>query len=109
MDYERLAEALPEAFPWMLALSPADREACAKDIVDAARFQLTAWEETSTAVATGLGSADLEWLDEEDAAVQEAAHLLHSPANARRLLDASDRARAPRMGTHGLDRSDEET
>lgn len=48
----------------MLALSPADRESCAQDLVDAARSsfstdqphlaiaELTSWKETATAVAT---------------------------------------------------------
>ncbi|MFD4366516.1 prevent-host-death protein [Rhodococcus sp. NPDC058521] len=75
-----LAERMTKAFPWMLALSPADRETCAQDLVDAARAsfstdqphlaitELTSWKETATAIAAGLGSTDLEWLDEEDAA-----------------------------------------
>lgn len=73
-----LAERMAKAFPWMLALSPADRETCAQDLVDAARAsfstdqshlaiaELTSWMETATAVAAGLGSADLEWLDEDE-------------------------------------------
>lgn len=72
-----LAERMTKAFPWMLALSPVDREACAQDLVDAARgsfstdqphlaiTELTSWKETATAVAAGLGSTDLEWLDED--------------------------------------------
>nr|WP_235174408.1 hypothetical protein [Tomitella biformata] len=62
----------------MLALSPVDRESCAQGLVDAARAsfstdqphlalaELTSWKETATAVAAGLGSADLEWLDEDE-------------------------------------------
>lgn len=77
-DSGSLAERMAKAFPWMLALSPADREVCAKDLVDAARAsfatdqtylviaELTSWRETATAVAAGLGSADLEWLDEDE-------------------------------------------
>ncbi|MEV0646944.1 hypothetical protein AB0I28_16925 [Phytomonospora sp. NPDC050363] len=80
-DAGTLAERMAKAFPWMLALSPVDRETCAQDLVDAARAsfstdqphlaiaELTSWKETATAVAAGLGAADLEWLDEEDAAV----------------------------------------
>lgn len=76
---ESLAERMSNAFPWMLALSPADRTACAQDLVDAARDSLTtdhphlaiaelrSWRETATALAAGLGSADLEWLDDETA------------------------------------------
>lgn len=70
-----LAERMAKAFPWMLALSPADQESCAQELVDAARAsfstsqshlalaELTSWKETATAVAAGLGHADLEWLD----------------------------------------------
>lgn len=66
---EVFAEA--EGRSWMLALSPADREVCALDLVDAARAsssteqphlvraELTAWKETATALAAGLGRADL--------------------------------------------------
>ncbi|WP_156753746.1 prevent-host-death protein [Actinokineospora pegani] len=75
-----LAERMAKVFPWMLALSPADRETCAQDLVDAARAsfstrqprlaiaELTSWKETAAAIAAGLGSADLEWLDEDEAA-----------------------------------------
>ena len=73
-----LAARMAKAFPWMLALSPADRETCAQDLVDAARAsfatdqphlaiaELTSWKETAIAIAAGLGSADLEWLDEDE-------------------------------------------
>ncbi len=44
---------------------------------------------------------------DEYAAWQETAYLFRSPANARRLLDAYDRARAGKVQTHELDRSDE--
>lgn len=72
------AERLARAFPWMFALSPADREACAQDLLDAARAsfsteqphlvlsELTSWKETAAAVAAGLGSADLQWLDDDE-------------------------------------------
>jgi antitoxin YefM len=46
---------------------------------------------------------------DEYAAWQETAYLFRSPANARRLLDAYDRARAGQTETHALDRSDEDT
>lgn len=77
-DGGALAERMTKAFPWMHALSPADRDACAQDLVDAARAsfstdrahlalaELTSWKETASAVAAGLGSADLEWLDVDD-------------------------------------------
>lgn len=41
---------------------------------------------------------------EEYAAWRETAHLFRSPANARRLLDAYERARAGRTEVHELDR-----
>ena len=44
---------------------------------------------------------------DEYAAWQETAYLFRSPANARRLLDAYDRARAGKVQAHELDRSDE--
>ena len=78
-DSGTLVERMSKAFPWMLALSPADRESCAKDLLDTARasfstdqphlaiVELTSWKETATAMAAGLGSADLEWLDEDEA------------------------------------------
>lgn len=46
---------------------------------------------------------------EEYSAWQETAYLFRSPANARRLLDAYERARAGNAQTHELDRSDEPT
>ncbi|MFC3963037.1 hypothetical protein [Nocardia jiangsuensis] len=67
--------SLAEAYPWMLALSPADREACAQDLVNAARMstdqphpamaELISWKETATAVAAGLGTIDPAWLGED--------------------------------------------
>lgn len=68
---------MTRAFPWMLALSPQDRVTCAQDLVDAARAsfstgephlalaELASWKETATAVAAGLGQADLDWLDSD--------------------------------------------
>lgn len=44
---------------------------------------------------------------DEYAAWQETAYLFRSPANARRLLDAYDRARAGKAEAHDLDRADE--
>ncbi|WP_208859892.1 hypothetical protein [Mycolicibacterium peregrinum] len=53
---------------WMLALSPEDRAACARDIAAAAdpQQELTAWRETATAIAAGLGRGEVEWLDGDD-------------------------------------------
>ncbi|PFG33362.1 hypothetical protein ATL42_1235 [Sanguibacter antarcticus] len=77
-DSGTLAERMSKTFPWMLALSPADRESCARDLVEAARAssstdqrhlaieELTSWKETATAVAAGLGRSDLEWLDDAE-------------------------------------------
>lgn len=45
---------------------------------------------------------------DEYAAWQETAYLFRSPANARRLLNAYDRARAGKIEVHDLDRADEE-
>lgn len=77
-----LAGRMSKAFPWMLALSPEDRAACAQDLVDAARAsfstdqphrvlaELTSWKETATAIAAGLGRDEPQWLDEDDAVVE---------------------------------------
>lgn len=43
---------------------------------------------------------------EEYAAWRETAYLFRSPANARRLLDAYERARAGQTEVHELDRED---
>lgn len=71
-----LAERMAKVFPWMLALSVADREACAREILDAARAsfateqphlaltELTSWKETAAAVAAGLSNTDLQWYDD---------------------------------------------
>ncbi|WP_124712857.1 hypothetical protein [Mycolicibacterium nivoides] len=56
---------------WMLALSPADQAACARDIAAAATdrgafdMELIAWRES--AIAAGLDqTANLEWLDGDE-------------------------------------------
>ncbi|PYI66330.1 prevent-host-death protein [Arthrobacter livingstonensis] len=71
-----LVRRMIDRFPWMLALSLADRETCANDILSAARAsfatnqphlaiaELTAWRETATAIAAGLGQEPVEWLDD---------------------------------------------
>ncbi|WP_062521733.1 hypothetical protein [Demequina silvatica] len=71
-----LATRLSQIYPWMLALSAADRAVCAQDLIDAARAsfstgqphlalaEMLAWRETATATAAGLGSDPIEWLDE---------------------------------------------
>lgn len=74
-----LAIRMSDRFPWMLALSEADREACSTEIVAAARAsfatnqphlavaELNAWRETATAIAAGLGGETIEWLDSAEA------------------------------------------
>ncbi|WP_254678656.1 prevent-host-death protein [Arthrobacter sp. 24S4-2] len=74
-----LAARMSDRFPWMLALSPADQEACADDVLAAARAsfatnqphlaiaELTSWRETATAIAAGLGKEPVEWLDDSEA------------------------------------------
>jgi hypothetical protein len=70
-----LAVRMSDRFPWMLALSPADRDACADAVLAAARAsfatnqphlafaELTAWRETATAMAAGLGEKSVERLE----------------------------------------------
>jgi hypothetical protein len=74
-DSDALAQRMSKAFPWMLALSSADRDTCMQAPIDAAPASFstdqphlaiaepTSRKETATAVAAGLGSADLEWLE----------------------------------------------
>lgn len=73
-DEGPLASRMAQRFPWMLALSAADRETCSRELVDAARAsfstgqphlaiaELTSWRESATAIAAGLGSSPVEWL-----------------------------------------------
>ncbi|GAB3616546.1 hypothetical protein GCM10027416_11030 [Okibacterium endophyticum] len=60
---------MTEDLDWTRALSPADQEACARDLAEATGTErldavARAWRETATAVAEGLGRAEPEWLDE---------------------------------------------
>ncbi|UGT63311.1 prevent-host-death protein [Nocardia asteroides] len=76
-DPGSLIEHMSNTFPWLLALSPTDRESCVRNLIDAARAsfptgrphpaiaELTSWKETATAVAAGLGNTDLHWIDED--------------------------------------------
>ncbi|OHU33368.1 hypothetical protein BKG79_22470 [Mycobacteroides chelonae] len=53
---------------WMLALSPADRVRCVRDLAAAAprgglRQELRSWREAARCMALGLDSAELEWLN----------------------------------------------
>ena len=71
-----LADRMANAFPWMLALGAADRDRCATDLITASRASfatdqphlavatLLSWRETATAIAAGLGSTPVEWLDD---------------------------------------------
>jgi hypothetical protein len=70
-----LASRMSEYYPWMLALTVADQEQCAEDILRAARAsfathqahlaiaELNAWKETAVAVAAGLGANPVDWLE----------------------------------------------
>jgi dsDNA-binding SOS-regulon protein len=70
-----LADRMSDAMPWMLALSPEDRDTCARELLSAARAsfstgqahfaaaELTSWRETATAIAAGLGSTRVEWFE----------------------------------------------
>lgn len=74
-----LEERMADRFPWMLALSPSDRQACANDLVAAARASfateqphhvaatVTSWKETAAAIAAGFGTYPVEWFEEEHA------------------------------------------
>lgn len=73
-----LAERMAARYPWMYALAPEDRDRCAHDLVDAARAsfatqqphlaiaRLTSWRETATAIAAGLGTGPVDWLEEDE-------------------------------------------
>lgn len=73
-----LAERMSKSFPWVLALSPADRVTCAQELVDAARAsfatdqphlaiaELMSWKETAVAIAAGLRSDGVTWLEDGD-------------------------------------------
>ena len=74
-DRGSLAQRMTVQFPWMLALSDDDQATCAHDLLRAARAsfatgqahlaaaEVTAWRETATAIAAGLGQTPVEWLD----------------------------------------------
>jgi hypothetical protein len=51
-----LAERMAKVFSWMLALSPADRETCAQDLVDAARASFSTDQCWDNAVAESFFS-----------------------------------------------------
>ncbi|ADG73514.1 conserved hypothetical protein [Cellulomonas flavigena DSM 20109] len=78
-DRGTLAERMADRFPWMLALGAADRETCARELLDSARASsatrqphlavatLTAWRETASALAAGLEGGIVDWFDEPTA------------------------------------------
>ncbi len=75
-DRGTLAERLSERFDWMLALSPAERDTCARDLITAARAsfatgqahlaiaELASWRSTAEALASGLGRDRVGWYDD---------------------------------------------
>jgi len=77
-----LTVRMADRYPWMYALGAEDREKCARDLIDAARAsfathqphlaiaKLTGWRETATAIAAGLGSQPVEWINEDDVEVE---------------------------------------
>lgn len=79
-----LTGRMSDRFPWMLALSPADQNACAEGVLAAARAsfatnqphlaiaELTAWRETATAIASGLGKEPVEWFRDKSESVARA-------------------------------------
>lgn len=80
---DQLVNFMTEHFPWMLALSPTDQEACAKEVLDAARASfatgqahlalstLSSWRETAEAIAAGLGETPVEWIDDDELVVRD--------------------------------------
>jgi len=74
-DRGSLVERMTVQFPWMLALSGDDQATCTDDLLRAARAsfatgqahlvaaEVTAWRETATAVAAGLGHNQVDWID----------------------------------------------
>ena len=72
-----LTSFMADHYPWMLALTPADQEECARDVLDSARASfasgqphlavstLTSWRDTATAIAAGLGDKPVECLADD--------------------------------------------
>lgn len=73
-DRGSLSDRMAKSLPWMLALPADARAQCATELLDAARAsfstgqphlavaELTAWRETATALAAGLGNATVDWI-----------------------------------------------
>jgi hypothetical protein len=80
-DRGSLTDRMADRFPWMLALSAADRKTCAQDLLESARAsfatgeahlavaEMIAWQETATAIAAGLHATPVDWY-EIDASVE---------------------------------------
>lgn len=76
-------EHMVSRYAWMYALSRQDRDVCARDVIDAARAsfstqqlhpamaRLASWRETAPAIAVGLGSHPVDWIDGDEAPVVE--------------------------------------
>ena len=74
---DSLTTYMANHYPWMLALSPADQEECARDVLNSARASfsseqphlavatLNSWRETATAIAAGLGDEPVEWFEDD--------------------------------------------
>jgi len=72
---KELAEKACQLYPWMLALSQADQEQCATDLLTATRTALAtgqpervvsemlSWRETARAISDGLRVSDDGWLE----------------------------------------------
>ncbi|WP_458317869.1 hypothetical protein [Mycolicibacterium brisbanense] len=61
---------------WMLALPPADRVRCGRDLAAATLRgglgrELRSWRETAAIAAAGLGKGDAEWMGDGDDVVVE--------------------------------------
>lgn len=72
-DDRSLGERFANKYEWMFALDPVDREACADELINAARAafatkraeillrEFASWEATAYAVADGLKPRNIEW------------------------------------------------
>lgn len=72
-DEGDLGERFAQQFPWMYALSDADRDACAVALVRASRAsfstgqphlvlsEMISWRESAEAIAAGLRNEAVEW------------------------------------------------
>ncbi|QHC66241.1 prevent-host-death protein [Rathayibacter oskolensis] len=81
-DRGTLGDRMSTVFPWMLALTAEDRESCATQLLDAARASFAtgqahlaiaetiSWKETATALAAGLGTTRVDWLEVDGVVVE---------------------------------------